>query len=610
MCRRTILSVAALLLSNIAGQVLAQEDPSLFGWWRLEEGQGTLVADSSGKGNHGTIYNPNGGKGPGGSTWLEDPERGWCLSFNGNNTTGTYVVTTATVPAMNLTNDFTWMFWGKQAAGGGGVNQVILGNRYGGTAAPLQFVKFTPTKFEYYNDDTAYSISITYATPLPDDEWVHNAAVKKGNTLSYYRNGTQLGASTTVTKTMDANPFYMGGDIQGERWNGQLSDVRLYERALSNAEIKAIGGQPKARKPNPANGALAVVMPLLQWAAGDTAVLHNVYLGTAPDLTDADLKAARQPMAMYYHLPGLTPGATYYWRVDEIEGDGVTIHTGNVWTFTVQDVAAYYPTPADKANDASPNPILTWQPGQGAIKHQVYFSDSLEAVTQGAPAADKGTLPLTDATFAPGTLESFRTYYWRVDEILTSGTKAGPVWSFTTFLSVDDFESYTDDEGKRIYETWIDGWTNGTGSQVGNTTAPFAEQTIVHGGKQTLPLDYNNVKSPFYSEAERPFTPNQDWTAEGADTLVLYVRGRPGNKPAPLYIAVEDATKKVATVAHPDASIAVTTKWAEWKIPLSSFAGVNLARVKVLYLGVGDKKAPVAGGAGRIYVDDIRVTRP
>jgi len=66
----------------------------------------------------------------------------------------------------------------------------------------------------------------------------------------------------------------MGGDIQGERWDGQLSDVRLYSRALTDAEIKAIGGQPKARKPTPANGAAGVAMPLLQWTAGADAAFH------------------------------------------------------------------------------------------------------------------------------------------------------------------------------------------------------------------------------------------------------------------------------------------------------------------------------------------------
>ncbi len=52
-----------------------------------------------------------------------------------------------------------------------------------------------------------------------------------------------------------------------------------------------------------------------------------------------------------------------------------------------------------------------------------------------------------------------------------------------------------------------------------------------------------------------------------------------------------------------------TTAWTEWKIPLSSFTGVNVARVKKLSIGVGDKKNPAAGGSGTIYIYDIRVTR-
>jgi hypothetical protein len=49
--------------------------------------------------------------------------------------------------------------------------------------------------------------------------------------------------------------------------------------------------------------------------------------------------------------------------------------------------------------------------------------------------------------------------------------------------------------------------------------------------------------------------------------------------------------------------------WTEWTIPLSSFTGVNPAKVKKMYLGVGDRKNPVPDGAGRIYIDDLRVTK-
>ena len=91
---------------------------------------------------------------------------------------------------------------------------------------------------------------------------------------------------------------------------------------------------------------------------------------------------------------------------------------------------------------------------------------------------------------------------------------------------MDDFESYNDDDN-RIYDTWIDGYTDGkSGSIVGNMDAPFAEQTILHGGKQSMPFEYNNVKAPYYSEASRTFEATQNWTTNGADTVSLYFRGR------------------------------------------------------------------------------------
>ncbi len=126
-----------------------------------------------------------------------------------------------------------------------------------------------------------------------------------------------------------------------------------------------------------------------------------------------------------------------------------------------------------------------------------------------------------------------------------------------------------------------------------------------------MPLDYNNPKTPFYSEVEREFAPVQDWTVNDANTLVLYVQGKSSNGPAPLYVVVEDSSKHVGTVAHPDPTVVTLARWTEWRIPFSEFtaAGVNLARVKKMYIGLGDRKNPKAGGKGLIYLDDIRAIK-
>ncbi len=476
--------------------------------------------------------------------------------------------------------------------------------------------------------------------------------------------------------------------------------------------------------------------------------------------------------------------------------------------FYLAPLQAFGPNPANGAVDVVQSPVLSWTAGDKAQKHDVYLGTDKAAV---AAADSKSPLyqgQQAGTSFNASDLEWGKAYYWRVDEINAGEADSpwkGAVWSFTTanFIPVDDFESYTDDvEAKTtIYDTWIDGVTDGkSNSTVGNFQAPFAERTIVHGGKQSMPMDFDNTKTPFFSEASREFSP-LNWTVGGVTDLSLWVRGYPApqsiavteaagkitlsgdgtdiwnnddqftfayktlnddgsmtarvvsigpgsntwakagvmirdsldggsthammvmtansdgtagngasfqwrpaangassnsdsgavvkppywvkidrlgdnlsasysadgktwrplgipqtiamtapvyiglcvtshaageqreavfdsitttggvtgawqgavidspryNGKANLYVTIEDSAGKSATASDP--ALANAAVWTEWKIPLSSFTGVNLAKVKKLYIGVGDKKNPAADGAGRIYIDDIRVVK-
>ena len=75
--------------------------------------------------------------------------------------------------------------------------------------------------------------------------------------------------------------------------------------------------------------------------------------------------------------------------------------------------------------------------------------------------------------------------------------------------------------------------------------------------------------------------------------------------------AVEDIAKHLKVVSNPDPVLISTGAWEQWQIPLSTFtsAGVNLGAVKKVYIGVGDRNSPKTGGVGKVYIDDIRVTR-
>ena len=444
MCKKLILLVSVVLVLDmvlISGAGAA--DPDLIGWWKLDEGSGDTATDLSASGNDGTINNAaGGGLGVGGSVWVDDPERGMVISFDGEDS-GAVVVTDLIIPAMTMENEFTWAFWAKQDPSQATDNDLILGNRYGGTEEPLQFIKFTPTKFEFYNGDSTYSGGINY-DPVPGGIWVHHVVVKDGTSLTYYRNGEET-FTNTIMKTIDENTFYMGGDVTLEHWRGYMSDVRLYTKALSAAEVLAVmqgvgGPWPYASKPNPADGSLyRDTWSTISWRPGAYAVSHDVYMGENFDDVNngtGDTFQGNQSLAYFvagfvgYPFPdGLVLGTTYYWRIDEVnDTEPNSPWKGPVWSFTVPPKSAYNPAPADKAAfiDAAAA-TLTWTPGSGAKLHTVYFGDNFDDVNDGVAGTQTGF-----TSYTPGPLELEKTYYWRVDEFDGAATHTGDVWSFKT----------------------------------------------------------------------------------------------------------------------------------------------------------------------------------
>jgi hypothetical protein len=280
------------------------------------------------------------------------------------------------------------------------------------------------------------------------------------------------------------------------------------------------------------------------------------------------------------------------------------------------------PEPAFGATDVRQTVTLRWVLGDKAAQHDVYFGTdqaAVEAATTATADLYRGRQALDATAYTPAEapLEWGKTYYWRVDEVNDAAADSpwkGSVWSFTTasFLVVDDFEGYNDDLDAQttIFDTWIDGYTNQlSGSTVGNITAPFAEQKIVHSGKQAMPMAYDNTRTPFYSEAEQVWDTPQDWTVNGVNTLVLFVQGLTSNTPDQFYVALEDKAGKVARVTNPDAALLTKTEWTEWKIPLAGFTGVDATAIKKMSIGVGNRTAPKAAGNGTVYVDDIRVVK-
>ncbi|MHC4207673.1 MAG: hypothetical protein ACYSTT_23710 [Planctomycetota bacterium] len=219
-----------------------------------------------------------------------------------------------------------------------------------------------------------------------------------------------------------------------------------------------------ALDPSPADDAvLRRTWTNLSWTGGHTADSHDVYFGDNladvgggiggtflgnQTLTDLDVGLPGSPFP-----DPLVPGATYYWRINEVEAGGIK-YPGEVWSFSIATQSAYNPSPPDGSEYSGMDVTLSWTAGIGDMTHDVYFGDNFDNVNAGLGDTFKGNQNST--AFDPGALfpqglARGKTYYWRIDEVETdSGTKhKGSVWSFTivAIQSVEYQVSASEDDG-------------------------------------------------------------------------------------------------------------------------------------------------------------------
>jgi len=280
--------------------------------------------------------------------------------------------------------------------------------------------------------------------------------------------------------------------------------------------------------------------------------------------------------------------------------------------FFYTPVNAREPSPDSGATDVGPDVTLTWRAGREAATHDVYLNTDQQAVID-------GNLPdtvVTEASYSPSPLELGSTYYWRIDEVNDAEipiTWQGDIWNFSIqeYLVVDNFEDYNVGDNE-IWFAWNDGLGagtpgadpyvpgNGTGSMVGDdTTGSYTEESIVHGGSQSMPYWYDNNKQGFspYSEAKLTLTDPRDWTTNGIQTLSLWFFGDPTNVPGQLYVKINGFEVQY----DGDASNLTQAVWQPWNIDLASF-DVDLQSITSLAIGIEGSDA-----VGKLLFDDIRL---
>ncbi|MGI6607121.1 MAG: LamG-like jellyroll fold domain-containing protein, partial [Peptococcia bacterium] len=216
--------ILTMLLQCLPITVLAasEEDTALVGQWGFDEGAGTTAADTSGNDNHGTIAGP---------TWTNGVV-GKALSFSGN---GCVEVPHHAFlnPRNALTieawiNPSTNMNWRKVISKSLGSNTDY--SIFQGSESNLAFsLKMGNVARTVYSP----------ANSVPLGEWTYVVGTYDGSRVKLYLNGT-LVKTINISGEINAHnePLRIGGEKNGAYFEGMIDEVKIYNEALSAAEIQ------------------------------------------------------------------------------------------------------------------------------------------------------------------------------------------------------------------------------------------------------------------------------------------------------------------------------------------------------------------------------------
>jgi len=230
--QRYYVAVKAYSFSGLAGDFSAEvsgviaaaaPDSGLVAAYGFEETSGAAVTDASPARNNGAIA---------GAARTASGRYGRALSFDGLDD----VVTIAGSPSLDLSTGMTLEAWVRPTALSGW-RSVVLKERPGGLAYGLYAHDNAPRPAAtvFVEDD----VSAAGTTAIPLNAWTHVAATYDGADLRLYVNGTLAGTQAAAGRLPpSADPLRIGGNlVWGEHFTGRIDEVRVYNRALSPAEI-------------------------------------------------------------------------------------------------------------------------------------------------------------------------------------------------------------------------------------------------------------------------------------------------------------------------------------------------------------------------------------
>jgi hypothetical protein len=189
--------------------------------------------DASGYNNNGTKY--------GGITWVTDRKGNSNSACNFNGTDAYISVPNSQSLQLN-TNQLTFALWFNCRTTGGNKLAAFLQKNNATSDLPQYGFHLNPyNRINFGIMDNTNSIQwISYDYSFQYNQWYFLALTWDGSTVKIYINNL-LVSTQSLNKQMkaDTHPLEIGRDVGGaiEWYDGILDDLRIYNRALSNAEI-------------------------------------------------------------------------------------------------------------------------------------------------------------------------------------------------------------------------------------------------------------------------------------------------------------------------------------------------------------------------------------
>ncbi|MDP3899712.1 MAG: LamG-like jellyroll fold domain-containing protein [bacterium] len=284
--------------------------------WTFDEGSGATAGDSVGS-NTGTIS---------GATWTTGKIGGGALSFDGVND---YVNLGSGSFGLSSTNELTLSLW--IYARGADCSDVIIGK--GQYLYPFVLRLNCALEFAIRTADDSSQLSTEYGLNSNLNKWVYITATYASGYRAVYIDG-QLIASDSLTGNLgaisDDTNLGKGPGVNDYYFNGNIDDVRIYNRALTSAEVTELYNYTGGGTPPPSGDTQAPTTPTgLSASAFSSSQINLSWNGSADNIGIAGYRVYRGGSQIAtvtsgtsYSNTGLSPSTSYSYTVAAYDAAG------------------------------------------------------------------------------------------------------------------------------------------------------------------------------------------------------------------------------------------------------------------------------------------------